>query len=77
MWARHRYEHLDRRYAIEEIHEHGEMVLVLARVEYVWRDSGDVGDSSPVSILLAFREGKLSRLHVYESWAEGQEALGG
>jgi hypothetical protein len=49
---------------------------VLAHVQYLWRETGELGDSSPVAIVLTFREGKLSRWHVYETWEEGLEALG-
>jgi hypothetical protein len=76
VWARQEYDHLVRRYSIDELHERGDLLLVLAHVQYVWRESGEVGDSSPVAILLTVREGKVSRWHVYETWDEGLEALG-
>jgi hypothetical protein len=51
-------------------------VLALVHVEYVWRESGKLGDRSPVAILMQFREGKLTRWHVYETWGEGLDAFG-
>jgi hypothetical protein len=39
----------------------GDEVLVLVRAQYVWRDSGLVGDEAPIAIELAFTDGKLIR----------------
>ena len=60
-WARKRYEHLERRYSIEQLREEGDHVLALVRTQYVWSESGLVGDESPTAIELAFEEGKLIR----------------
>ena len=60
-WALKRYEHLERRYAIDELREHGDEVLALVRTQYVWRESGLVGDEETSAIELTFREGKLVR----------------
>jgi ketosteroid isomerase-like protein len=60
-WAQKRYEHLERHYAIDRMDVDGEQVLVLVRAQYVWRDSGLVGDEEPVAIELAFRDGRLIR----------------
>lgn len=68
-WASSSYEHLERRYEIEEMHVAGEDVLVLAKVEYVWRESGDVGDSKAVAVALGFAQGKLRRWEVYDDQA--------
>jgi|SRR5215211_4485893 len=58
-WARKRYEHLERRYAIDELRVTGDRVLARVRTQYVWRDTGLVGDEEPTVIELAFREGQL------------------
>lgn len=68
-WARRAYDHLDRRYEIEEMHVAGERVLVLAQVQYVWRETGELGDSAPVAVDLGFEQGKLRRWEVYEDQA--------
>jgi ketosteroid isomerase-like protein len=70
-WASRTYEHLERRYAIEEMHVAGESVLVLAQVQYVWRESGEVGNSAPVAVELAFERGRLRRWQVHDDPAEG------
>lgn len=70
-WARSVYDHLDRRYEIEELHVTGERVLVLAQVQYVWRESGEIGDSTPVAIAIDAENGKLRRWRVFDDPAEG------
>jgi ketosteroid isomerase-like protein len=60
-WAQKRYEHLERRYAIDELRVDGDDVRALVRTQYVWRDSGLVGDEEPTVIELSFRDGKLAR----------------
>jgi ketosteroid isomerase-like protein len=58
-WARKRYEHLERHYAIDRLDVKGDRVLALVRTQYVWRESGLVGDEEPIAIELVFRDGKL------------------
>ena len=70
-WASTTYKHLDRRYEIDEMHVAGKDVLVLAHVQYVWRESGEIGDSKPVSVLLRFEDGLLRRWEVFDDPAEG------
>jgi ketosteroid isomerase-like protein len=70
-WASRTYEHLERRYAIEEMHVAGQSVLVLAHVQYVWRESGEVGNSAPVAVELDFEQGRLRRWKVHDDPAEG------
>jgi ketosteroid isomerase-like protein len=60
-WAQKRYEHLERHYSIDELQVSGEEVLALVRTQYVWRDTGLVGDEEPTAIELAFRDGQLVR----------------
>jgi ketosteroid isomerase-like protein len=70
-WAQKRYQHLERRYAIDDLRVAGERVLALVRAQYVWRESGLVGDEEPTVIELAFRDGKLIL------WAFREELSGG
>jgi ketosteroid isomerase-like protein len=70
-WASSTYDHLERRYEIEEMHVAGEDVLVLVHVQYVWRESGEVGDSTPVAVAMRFVGGRLRRWRVYDDPAEG------
>jgi ketosteroid isomerase-like protein len=70
-WASRTYEHLDRRYEIDEMHVVGEDVLVLAHVQYVWRESGEIGDSKPVAVAMRFSDGQLRRWEVYDDPVQG------
>jgi ketosteroid isomerase-like protein len=70
-WARSAYDHLDRRYEIEEMHVSGERVLVVAQVQYVWRESGEIGDSARVAIAIEAQNGKLRRWRLYDDPDEG------
>jgi ketosteroid isomerase-like protein len=61
-WARNKYDHLQRRFAIDEMRPlDGGSLLAIGRTEYVWKDTGVVGDSTPVAIEMSFRGGKLVR----------------
>ena len=60
-WAQKRYEHLERRYAIDQLKVDGDEVLAVVRTQYVWRESGLVGNEEPTVIELSFRDGKLAR----------------
>jgi hypothetical protein len=63
-WATKRYDHLDKRYTIAMTHAKGDTVLVLGNVEYVWREEGEVGDRTPIALLLEFAGGRVSSLTV-------------
>lgn len=60
-WARKRYEHLERNFAIDRLEEKGNEVMARVRTQYVWRESGLVGDEEPMTINLRFADGKLVR----------------
>lgn len=60
-WAQKRYEHLERHYAIDSLEVKGDEVVARVRTQYVWRESGLVGDEEPAVIDLAFKDGKLWR----------------
>jgi hypothetical protein len=63
-WAGKQFDHLVRRYVPLEIEETGSSVLVHAELRYVWRDSGDPGDTSRVRIELGVRDGLISSWHL-------------
>lgn len=65
-WARKTYEHLERHFAIDRLDERGDRVVVGVRVQYIWRESGLVGDEEPISIELRFADGKLVRWEYLE-----------
>jgi len=59
-WAASKYDHLQRRYVIDELRPlDGGGLLMLGASQYVWKDSGEVADSSPVAVELHFDRGKL------------------
>ena len=59
-WATNKYDHLQRRYAVDAIEAAGEEgVVVHGRTEYVWKDGGEVADASPVEIEMRFAGGRL------------------
>jgi hypothetical protein len=69
-WARNKYDHLQRCFSIDEYRPLGRgRLLALGRTEYVWKDSGEVGDSSPVAIEMTVRGGKLARWRFREDLA--------
>ena len=74
-WARSKFEHLERRYEVDEVHTAGTRVVVLARVQYVWRETRKVGDESLVGIVLDLREGQLLRWRLYDDPMEAHEEL--
>jgi hypothetical protein len=65
-WSGKVFDHLVRRYVPVEIEETDSGVLVHAELEYVWRDAGDVGDSSRVAIELGIRDGLISSWYLLD-----------
>jgi hypothetical protein len=80
-WIGKGYEHLDKRYVLEglelEAAPAGGPMLGSAKVEYVWRESGEVGDSTPIFVVIELAAGLLLRLEFYESREEASAALDG
>ena len=60
------FDHLTRRYVPVEIEETPSGVLVHAELQYVWRESGKVGDSSRVAIELGIRDGLISSWYLLD-----------
>jgi hypothetical protein len=63
-WAGKEFDHLIRRYVPIEIEETADGVLVHTELQYVWRESGNVGDTSRVRIDLGVRDGLISSWHL-------------
>jgi ketosteroid isomerase-like protein len=69
-WARNKFDHLRRRFAIEEVRRIGPgALLVTARSEYVWKEDDDVADATRVCIEMSVRDGKLVRWRYREDLA--------
>jgi ketosteroid isomerase-like protein len=66
-WAHKKYEHLERQFAVDAVEARGDGVDVRVRTQYVWRESGLVGDEEPMTIHLRFAGGKLVRWDYGES----------
>ncbi len=60
-WARKKYEHLERHFAVDSVAARGDEAVARVRTQYVWRESGLVGDEEPVTIRLRFAGGRLVR----------------
>jgi hypothetical protein len=65
-WSGKVFDHLVRRYVPVVIEETDSGVLVHAELEYVWREAGDVGDSSRVAIELGIRDGLISSWYLLD-----------
>lgn len=65
-WAGKAYDHLIRRYEPLEVESRDRGVLVRAELQYVWRESGDVGDRTRVEIVLGVRDGLISSWELFD-----------
>ena len=65
-WAGKAFDHLVRRYVPIGIEERPGGVLVHAELQYVWRETGEVGDSSRVAIELGIRDGLISSWYLVD-----------
>ncbi len=65
-WSGRVFEHLTRRYVPIEIEPRPAGVLVHAELQYVWRQSGKVGDSSRVALELGIRDGLISSWYLLD-----------
>ncbi len=75
-WAARRYRYLDRRYVLGELKAAGAGLLGSGRVEYVWRDSGEVGDSAPIYFSFELEAGRLRELGLHDDPGAARSALG-
>jgi len=65
-WSRREFDHLVRRYVPLRVEATAEGVEVEAELQYVWRESGELGDRSPVRLELGIRDGLISSWRLYE-----------
>lgn len=65
-WAAREYDNLVKRYEVEELRTRDGRVLALGNVQYVWKEEGEVADSSPIALELEFSAGRLSRLSLHD-----------
>jgi hypothetical protein len=77
-WARKGYDHLDKRYALAlpgPTARSGSTYLWDARVEYVWRESGEVGDSTRIWLVVEFDGALIRRLELHDSEQEARAEI--
>jgi hypothetical protein len=78
-WARKGYQHLDRRYVLTRLvplqAEGGGGFVGEGRVEYVWRESGEVGDSRPAFFAIELQGGLIVRLELHDDRGGAAAAL--
>ncbi|MGH2955983.1 MAG: hypothetical protein ACRDL6_03205 [Solirubrobacterales bacterium] len=65
-WAGKVFDHLVRRFLPVSVEPTEEGVLVHAELQYVWRESQKIGDSSRVAIELGIRDGLISSWYLLE-----------
>ena len=65
-WSGKVFDHLGRTYVPVEIEDTDGGVLVHAELQYVWRESGEVGDTSRVAIELGIRDGLVSSWYLID-----------
>jgi hypothetical protein len=65
-WGGKTFDHLVRRYIPVSIEPREVGVWVHADLQYVWRHSGEIGDSSRVGIELGIRDGLISSWFLVE-----------
>jgi ketosteroid isomerase-like protein len=65
-WGSKTFDHLVRRYVPIDIETTDSGVLVHGELQYVWRESGEVGDSSRVAIELGVRDGLISSWYLID-----------
>lgn len=65
-WSGKGFDHLTRRYVPLDVEERGGGALVRAELQYVWSETGDVGDTTRVGIALGIRDGLVSSWELLE-----------
>jgi hypothetical protein len=65
-WSSKGFDHIARRYTPQKIESTEDGASIEAELQYVWSESGDVADSSPVRIELGIRDGLISSWRLFE-----------
>lgn len=65
-WVSKQFDHLDRRYRLLGLEVTDSGARVEAALEYVWRESGEVADSTEVEIELGLGDGLMTSWRVVE-----------
>ncbi len=65
-WSAKGFDHIYRRYVPLRIEPAPDGVRVDAELQYVWRESDEVGDTTPITIDLGLRDGLISSWRLSE-----------
>lgn len=76
-WSLADYDHLLRRFLLDEAVAVGEGLLGRARSQYVWKEGGEVADTSPLYLSFEFEGALLARLGLHESEGAARAMLAG
>jgi hypothetical protein len=76
-WAGKGYDHIQRRFELDRLEPIGDGLLGTGRVEYVWLESGKLGDSSPAFMAIRRSEGMLTGLSLHDDRQSAAAELGG
>lgn len=74
-WSAKAYDHLVRRWALEELRPLGEGWIGRGQAQYAWRESGEVADASVVWFHFRLGPGGLSELGIHADEAGATAAL--
>ena len=72
-WSQKSFDHIERHYVPVEVAPSADGVRVEAELQYVWKETGDVGDTSAVTIDLGVRDGLIDSWRLTE--VEGIEPI--
>ena len=76
-WASKGYDHLQRRFELDRITGLGDGLIGIGRVEYVWTETREVGDSSPAFLAIRRTDGLLSHLSLHDDRESAAAELDG
>jgi hypothetical protein len=65
-WSSKAFDHIERRYVPVKVEDAGDVVHIDAELHYVWSESGEVADSTPVRIELGVADGLISSWRLFE-----------
>lgn len=68
-WAAKEYDNLVRRYDAGDLRVRDGRVLALGSVQYVWKEGGEVADSSPIALELDLSDTGLRRMRLHDDVA--------
>lgn len=74
-WASKQFDHLVRRYVVNEYRGLGGRVLALGEVQYVWAEDGEVADSSPIALTIEADGERLRRVRLHDDPAAALAAF--